>query len=348
MFEFNFKHYNPRNLIADLNLKSPKIVEGLLTPKVIFLSIIFFLVFSFSGLFYIFNLTPPSNFPVGVIVEIEDGDTLTGISEYLEQNNIIKSAFWFKVIVKVLKGDKGLMSGDYFFEYPKDSFGISHSLTSGNFGLNPIRITMYEGTSVSEMAEMLEKKFAEFDAEEFKKIAKEGNKEGYLFPDTYLFLPNVKAPEVIFAMEKNFYEKIKEIQDKIDKSEKDLNEIITMASLLEEEARTQKTRKIISGILWNRIDIGMPLQVDAVFPYIMGKNTYQVSLEDLKIDDPYNTYKNKGLPPGPITNPGLNSIIAALEPIESDYFYYLSDRQGNLYYAVDFEGHKRNRVLYLN
>jgi len=137
------------------------------------------------------------------------------------------------------------------------------------------------------------------------------------------------------------------VRDKIDASGHSLEEIVIMASILEEEGITFQDRRMMSGVLWNRINIGMPLQVDAVFPYIIGKNTYQVNLEDLKTESPYNTYVNKGLPPGPITNPGFNSIVAALDPVKHDYLYYLSDKQHNTYYAKTFDEHKRDRVLYL-
>jgi UPF0755 protein len=121
-----------------------------------------------------------------------------------------------------------------------------------------------------------------------------------------------------------------------------------MASLVEEETRTPADRRLVAGILWKRIKLGMPLQVDAVFPYINGKNTYEVTARDLKIDSPYNTYLYPGLPIAPIANPGLDSIKAAIEPAESPYLYYLSDRAGAMHYAKTFEEHKRNRELYLN
>jgi len=121
-----------------------------------------------------------------------------------------------------------------------------------------------------------------------------------------------------------------------------------MASLLEEEARALETRRIIAGILWNRIKLGMLLQVDAVFPYIIGKNTYEVTLDELQVDSPYNTYKYPGLPVGPISNPGLSAIKASVTPIESKYLFYLSDKAGRMYYAENFEKHKENRIMYLN
>ena len=146
------------------------------------------------------------------------------------------------------------------------------------------------------MAEIFSKKISIFNSEKFLKLAVPV--EGYLFPDTYFFLPNITPEQIIDAMKNNFIKKVGDIYSKIERSDKSLEEIIIMASILEEEARIFETKKIISGILWQRIKIGMPLQVDAVFPYIIGKNTYELTKEDLSIDSPYNTYKYKGLPFG--------------------------------------------------
>ncbi|MBP9816793.1 MAG: endolytic transglycosylase MltG, partial [Candidatus Pacebacteria bacterium] len=104
----------------------------------------------------------------------------------------------------------------------------------------------------------------------------------------------------------------------------------------------------VSGILWNRIELGMPLQVDAVFGYIQDTQTYSPSFDDLEIESPYNTYRNKGLPPGPIANPGVNSILAAVTPTKTEYLYYLTGRDGKMYYAETFEAHKANRARYLD
>jgi UPF0755 protein len=117
-----------------------------------------------------------------------------------------------------------------------------------------------------------------------------------------------------------------------------------MASIIEREARKSETRRIISDILWRRIELGMPLQVDAVFGYILGKSGYAPNFEDLKIISPYNTYLNRGLPPGPIANPGLDSILAAVEPKPNDWLYYLTGSDGKMYYAKTFEKHVANRV----
>ena len=121
-----------------------------------------------------------------------------------------------------------------------------------------------------------------------------------------------------------------------------------MASLVEKEARTDANRRIVAGVLWNRLALGMPLQVDAVFGYIFDRDTYSPSFEDLKVDSPYNTYTHKGLPPGPISNPGLESIYAALYPTKTNYLYYLTGRDTLMHYAKTYAEHQANRRKYLD
>ncbi|MBU3969089.1 endolytic transglycosylase MltG [Patescibacteria group bacterium] len=295
--------------------------------------------------FYFFFFSSPFNFPVGTIVHINEGASLNEISELLDQKNVIKSPFWFKVLVTVIGGEDKAKAGDYFFSKKRNAFTIASKIIKGEYGLTPISITIPEGATTFEMAEIFSKKINSFNSEKFLKLATP--MEGYLFPDTYFFLPNVTPEQIIDAMKNNFIRKVGGIYNKIEKSGKSLEEIIIMASLLEEEARTLETRKIISGILWQRIEINMPLQVDAVFLYIIGKNTYELTLKDLSYDSPYNTYKYKGLPFGPISSPGINSIEAAISPIETDYLFYLSDRSGNMHYAETFEKHKINKFRYV-
>jgi len=296
-------------------------------------------------LLYIFFASSPSKFPAGVTVTVEGGSSLTEVAEYLKGKNIIRSPFAFKVLVYIRGGEDGSIAGDYFFSKSRNVFHVSRRIVLGQYGLNPVSITIPEGSTVVDMAVIYERYLSDFDAEEFVDDALPY--EGYLFPDTYYFLPSIKTNEIISTMKENFFKRIGEIQEEINSSDKSLEEIVIMASLLEEEARTEEARRMISGVLWHRIDIGMPLQVDAVFPYILGKNTYEVTLADLKIDSPYNTYKYKGLPFGPISNPGLRSLAAAANPIENDNIFYLADMYGNTYYSKTFEEHKRKKRLYI-
>jgi len=300
-----------------------------------------FLCFLITVLFF----RPPSDFPSDKIVQIEEGASLNQIIGILQKENIIRSSFWFKVFAYATLNQNDLVAGDYFFNQKLGLVSVLFKLANGEYGLTPESVTFYEGLTNLEIAQVLKKRFENFDDETFIAISKD--KEGFLFPDTYMFLPNVGPREVLSTLQNNFDNRIEPFLEDIEKSGKTLEEIIIMASIIEREARTQGSRDIISGILWKRIEIDMPLQVDAVFPYFLGKNTYQLTLKDLESDSLYNTYKYKGLPYGPIANPGLSSIKASLYPKMSPYLFYLSDKNGMMHYAEDFEGHKRNRVLYL-
>ena len=294
---------------------------------------------------YIIFFIAPSDFPVNQVISIEKGSSLEEIVSLLDEEKIVKYPSLFKFFFFISGNQKDLVAGDYFFSRKLNLFSVLSRISKGERGIYPTRITFPEGVTIVEIGKILKQNFEDFDEEEFIRLAKD--KEGFLFPDTYKFLPSVGPRQVIFTMGATFEEKIEPLLPEIEESGYSLEEIIIMASLLEEEARTRKTREMISGILWKRIEIGMALQVDAVFPYIIGKNTFELTLEDLDIESPYNTYRYRGLPPGAISNPGLNSIESALRPTESDFLFYLSDRHGRTHYAKNFEAHKRNKRVYL-
>ena len=203
-----------------------------------------------------------------------------------------------------------------------------------------------EGSTISDIAKILKDRLPLFDTERF--LAQAADLEGYLFPDTYFFLPTATPEQVIADMRGTFDKKTEIIRGDVKDLGRALPDVVTMASILEKEAYTFEDKRLIAGILWKRMREGMPLQVDATFLYINGKNTFELTLDDLAIDSPYNTYRHKGLPPGPIANPGLDSLVAAATPEESPYFFYLSDKKGNLYYSEDFEQHKEYKFEHLN
>ena len=305
----------------------------------------FFSVFFILVVFGYFFWNYPTNFPINTLVSVEKGVTIRQTADFLEQKNFITSPFWFIALNRALSGGRGVLAGDYFFGRPQNLFTISRRLARGDFGLTPVVVFIPEGSSVKEIAVILGKTLPSFDEEEFIKKAKD--KEGYLFPDTYHFPQNIKPNAVIEAMEKNFNDKIVALNEKISAFGKPLKEVMVMASLLEEEARKLETKQMIAGILWKRLKMDMPLQVDASFQYVNGKNSFTLTTEDLATDSPYNTYTRKGLPPGPITNPGLDSILAAVTPTESKYLFFLTDKNGVMRYAITHAQHVANKEKYL-
>jgi len=171
--------------------------------------------------------------------------------------------------------------------------------------------------------------------------------EGFLFPDTYFFLPTASTSAIVEEMRENFNRQTASLQADLLAADKSLLEIVTMASIVEKEAYDSEDRRMIAGVLWKRIEAKMRLQVDAVFPYILGKNTFQLTKADLNYDSPYNTYRYAGLPPGPIGSPSLDAITAALNPTESPYWFYLADDEGVTHFAKDFDEHVANKQKYL-
>ena len=294
---------------------------------------------------YLALVVPPRDFPTGALAVIENGASLSSIAGQLSEARIIKHPSVLVFLLRAGCTARSVHAGTYRFEGPQNAVTIAYRLATGQYNLVLVRVTFPEGSTVREMALRVRGEFPQIPQEVFIAAAK--GKEGYLFPDTYLFLPTDSAETMIKAMEDNFKAKLTPLQDGVKASGHSLTEIITMASLVEKEGRSSDVRKMIAGILWNRFERGMPLQVDAVFGYIFGRDTYSPSFADLKVDSPYNTYLHKGLPPGPINNPGIDSIQAALHPTEAKYLYYLVDKNGDIHYATTYAEHQKNQKLYL-
>jgi len=315
------------------------IIEARAFPALLFLAFLLF------ALLYAFVFDAPDDFPYGSFVIVPEGAPLSVISEQLEGSKIVRSGLSFQWFVRMFAGERGVIAGQYYFEEGETVFGVMSRVLTGDYKLDPVRVLIPEGATVADIATILEAILIDFDTDAFLILAK--SEEGYLFPDTYYFLPTDGPRQVITRMKENFIEKISTTAPAIKDFGESVHDVVVMASLLEKEARTMETREVIAGILWKRLKDGMPLQVDAVFPYINGKNTFQLSLEDLQVDHPYNTYTRKGLPPGPIANPGLDAIIAAINPEDTPYYFYLSDKEGMMHYARTFDGHLANKARYL-
>jgi UPF0755 protein len=291
------------------------------------------------------HIAPPEGNLSETTIEIPLGHTVLDIGFLLEKEGIVRSGRTFALMTQLMGYDRNIPAGTYIFEGPEDLLTIVKRLGSGDHGVEKVRVTFPEGSSVSEIAELAARQLPNFDSEEF--IRSYSADEGYLFPDTYFFFSTATTGPVGDALKANFEAKTKNEFSAALSANKIWHDIIVMASIIEEETVTPEDRRLVSGILWNRISKGMRLQVDAPFMYLLGKGTSEITIEDLNMDSPYNTYRNEGLPPGAISSPGLDSIKAALEPTKTNDLYYLSDKNGTMHYARTFEEHKLNKEKYL-
>lgn len=285
------------------------------------------------------------NFPAGQVIEIKKGSSLAEIAEGLKESGAIKSPYLFKAFIVLSSRQADIKAGHYFFEEPLTMFEISKRLALGVYGIEPVRAVVLEGWSNEQTGEYFEK-LGLFEKEDWTRATK--GQEGYIFPDTYFFMPDAGIGDAVKVMRENFDKKvIKGLGEEISKSGRELGEIVIMASLIEKEASSPEDARVISGILWKRFESDIGLQVDATVSYVVGKPSLELTDEDLAVDSPFNTYKYRGLPPASIGNPGLEAVKAAISPAKSLYWYYLHDSDGEPHYAITFEEHKANKQKYL-
>jgi len=299
-----------------------------------------------------------------VIFSVKEGDGLSRVSFALEKEGLIASKTAFALWGLISNKQRCLMAGDYELSPEMTSFNILKYLTTPG---QAKKVLIFEGWSTEDIAQHFAEKEMFFQddflntcsdkgvaffKDEFPFLAnlpKESTLEGFLFPDSYE-LSKLDSPQrVVRKMLLNFQAKVLEnekvnIEKQLESKEITLFEALTMASLIEKEVKSYQDKQIVSGILWKRLRNGWPLQVDATLVYLTGK----VALNSHKeIDSLYNTYKNKGLPPGPICNPGFESILAALNPETSAYWYYLSTKTGQIIFSKTLDEHNINRGKYL-
>jgi UPF0755 protein len=318
--------------------------------KKFFLLGIFILIVLFLYLFYQEGKMPVNKYDqTSKIFVIKKGEDLRTIIRNLHEQKLIRNRIVFFLIIKRLGIEKKIQAGDFRLSPSMDALTIAQTLTHGTLD---VWVTVIEGLRKEEIARILAKNI-DIPEIEFIKAAK----EGYLFPDTYLFPKDADIETVIKIFYANFERKF--TQDLVDKARQRLgltkDEVVILASLVEREAKYDDDRKKVASILVKRLKNDWPLQVDATVQYALGyqpkeKTWWKKNLTaaDLKIDSPYNTYKNLGLPPTPICNPGLLSIKAVVEADPNiEYWYYLSDKTGKMHYAKTLEEHNRNIEKYL-
>jgi len=306
---------------------------------------------------------------------VENGWNLFDTSEALEKNGFIKDKELFNIYVLFSGNQKGLQAGTYNLNSSMSIVSIAQKIITGKTIKQ--KITIPEGWSLRDIGWYLESK-GMFQAEELFELVgfpaidySEGSDlpepkdfssdydflttkpqnlslEGYLFPDTYEIEKDSSLEVIVKKMLLNFNIKLtQDLRGEIEKQRKTIFDIIVMASLLEKEVRGVEDKKIVSGILWKRLENYFPLQVDATIAYITSKKTTQISITETKTESPYNTYKYLGLPVGPICNPGIESIKAAIYPESNEYWYYLSTPEGETIFSKTLLEHNIAKAKYL-
>ena len=285
------------------------------------------------------------NSTVQKVVNIPSGINAKEIVDLLEKNEIIrKNNYTIRNLIKLLKLEDQLKYGEYYLSPSMNMLQILDKLVKGE--VITYKITIPEGYTYNQIAELLDKKEVA-EKEAFLKLVKDSEKtsEGYLFPDTYEVPKKYGAEKMVKTMLSNFNQIAIEnkFTDRAEEIGFSLDKVIILASIIEKEAKFNDEKNKVSSVFHNRLEIGMKLQSCATIQYVLGEPKERLDENDLKIDSPYNTYLYKGLPPGPICNPGLDSIMAALEPEEGDYLFFILGENGRHIFSRTYQEHLINK-----
>ncbi|QDP99488.1 endolytic transglycosylase MltG [Lysinibacillus fusiformis] len=341
------------------------------------IAIVFVLVFGivgFMGYNYVKGALKPMDPDATktIAVEVPIGSSLGSISALLEDKGIIKDARVFKYYAK-FKNESQFQAGNYDLTQAMTLDELIESLKTGKVYRVPVfTMTIPEGLTLEQIGNIIEKK-TPYTQKEFMDLVTSDtfvqqmmanypelvtdavladniryDLEGYLFPATYSYFeekPSLESivEEMIAAMNNV----VKNYSDALAEKQMSVHQLLTFASLLEEEATAQTDRETIASVFFNRIDEGMPLQTDPTVLYALGSHKDRVLFEDLEVENAYNTYKNKGLPPGPIAGAGKTSIEASLNPSKTDYFYFLADKKGVNHFSKTYDEHLQKIEKYL-
>ncbi|MDD4996103.1 MAG: endolytic transglycosylase MltG [Patescibacteria group bacterium] len=301
---------------------------------------------------------------------IEKGEGIREIGEKLKEQGLVKNALFFKIYAILTQAKNDFWPGEYYLNTNLSLRDLIKTLT--NSPLAPEKtVTIIEGGTNMELKYILEKeglikddffatlmeisrdnalfvKYEFLNGIDYGEYDEKAILQGYLFPDTYRFYQETTSQIIIEKMLDNFNQKLNtEIRKKIKEKGKTIHEVMIMASLIEKEAALEQDRRLVSDIFWRRLREGWALESCATINYILGSPKERLSYEDTRISSPYNTYLHPGLPPGPINNPGLASIQAAVEPLENDYCCFLSTPEGKMIFSRTITEHNWNKGLYL-
>jgi UPF0755 protein len=300
---------------------------------------------------------------------IMTGESVKIIGAKLKKENLIRSQYWFEVWVWLARKEQKFITGQYYLPQNVNIINLVNLLTGGTKPSNEVTLRFIEGWTAKQMGEYLVQNGI-FKTNDFDKIVNSprsfgvvsselesgvlknmppiASLEGYLFPDTYRQYRDSEPVDLIVKMLRNFGKKfLPNWQKDLSKRGYTTHQAVILASIVEREVPNYEDRALVADIFWRRIEAGRGLEADSTINYITGKKTPSVSAKDLAISSPYNTYRYRGLPPGPISNPGESALKAVIFPTANQYWYFLTTPTGQVIYSRTFEEHKKAKLQYL-
>ncbi len=331
-------------------------------PKVIFYLLIIFLflagVLGVLGWKWVYSKGDNSE----AIFVVQKGETVNTIAANLFNQGLIDCPEVFRFYVWLKGKEDKIIAGRHQIPARVSLAEVLYILTSKSKA-DEISLRFIEGWTIADMADYLVKEGIIENPTELKqrakvkyfsdqydflpKIEEQESLEGYLFPDTYRVFVDASVDDIIVKMLDNFGKKTADLRLEVEKQGKSFRDVVILASILEKEVKSEEDMKIAADIFWRRLKAGMLLQADSTLNYFTGGENPSLTAEELKIDSPYNSYKYKGLPPTPISNPGLKALTAAVYPTANDYWYFLTDKEGKAYFAKTLAEHNANKRKYL-
>lgn len=275
---------------------------------------------------------------------IKKGEGVRAVANNLKSQGLIKDPVVFYLVVRRLGIDSKIQAGDFFISPSLNATQVAKALQTGTYD---VRIVIPEGKRAEEVADILKERIDSYDESWRSQLVLN---EGYLFPDTYSFPKDVTIEQVISVMRDNFETKYSQIENS-EGSNLSKEDVVILASMVEREAKHDQDRSIVASVLFNRLDASMPLYIDATIQYAIGTpKEWWPTLPDtggnVAPDSPYNTYTHPGLPPTPISNPGIEVIKAVFNPAKTDYLYYITDKSGVNRYGRTLDEHNTNIKKY--
>lgn len=304
----------------------------------------------FGTIFYSKSIKNPFKSNDDFIVKVKEGDTLYTIIDGIDEDGILKNSVITKMYIKMSDNKPVIKPGTYNVEKDASLGDLLNILGNESLNNNNVSVTIPEGYDIDQIAKVLDEKGI-ISSEKFIKGVKEYpvpkyikldekrryQLEGFLFPDTYTFTKGVTAEEIIKTMNNRFNSIIKELTNKEAIETQNINDIVTMASIVEKEASSESERDIVSSVFYNRLNNKMKFQSCATVIYALGEHREKLYEKDLEVKSPYNTYLVEGLPVGPISNPGRASINAAINPKKTNYLFFVSNNDGTHFFTDNYE-----------